>query len=115
MLGKVTVIAVHRAKPGKEDALRQALLALCGPTREEKGCLNYDLHVSADDPGPAGLPRELDHQGGSGQPPCLAPHRRLPRRGWRIAGRTTQHHALERGEGLRVACPSGGTQLTLPS
>ena len=51
MLGKVTVIAFHRAKPGKEDALRQALLALCGPTRKEQGCLNYDLHVSADDPG----------------------------------------------------------------
>jgi quinol monooxygenase YgiN len=50
MLGKVTVIAFHRAKPGKEDALRQALLALCGPTRKEQGCLNYDLHVSADDP-----------------------------------------------------------------
>ena len=51
MLGKVTVIAFHRAKPGKEDALRKALLALCGPTRKEQGCLNYDLHVSVDDPG----------------------------------------------------------------
>lgn len=51
MLGKVTVIAFHRAQPGKEDALREALLALCGPTRAEKGCINYDLHVSADDPG----------------------------------------------------------------
>ncbi|MDJ0513194.1 MAG: putative quinol monooxygenase [Methyloceanibacter sp.] len=51
MLGKVTVIAFHRAKSGKEDALREALLALCGPTREEQGCINYDLHVSAEDPG----------------------------------------------------------------
>lgn len=48
---KVTVIAFHRAKPGKEHALREALLALCGPTRAEKGCINYDLHVSAEDPG----------------------------------------------------------------
>ena len=51
MLGKVTVIAFHRAKPGKERTLREALLALCEPTRAEKGCINYDLHVSADDPG----------------------------------------------------------------
>ncbi len=50
MLGKVTVIAFHRAKQGKEDDLRAALLALCDPTRAEKGCINYDLHVSADDP-----------------------------------------------------------------
>ena len=48
MLGKVTVIAFHRAKPGKEDDLREALLSLCDPTRAEKGCINYDLHVSAD-------------------------------------------------------------------
>jgi quinol monooxygenase YgiN len=51
MAGKVTVIAFHRAKPGKEQALRDALLAVCGPTRAEKGCLNYDLHVSPDDQG----------------------------------------------------------------
>jgi quinol monooxygenase YgiN len=50
MTGKVTVIAYHRAKPGKEQALREALLAVCAPTRGEKGCLNYDLHVSPDDP-----------------------------------------------------------------
>ena len=50
MLRKVTVIAFHRARPGKEDALRQALLSLCGPTREEQGCINNDLHISADDP-----------------------------------------------------------------
>ncbi len=51
MLGKVTVIAFHRARPGKEDVLREALLSLCGPTRQEQGCINYDLHISADDPG----------------------------------------------------------------
>lgn len=51
MEDKVTVIAFHRAKPGKEEALREALLSLCAPTRGEKGCINYDLHVSADDPG----------------------------------------------------------------
>ena len=51
MTGKITVIAYHRAKPGKERALREALLAVCAPTRGEQGCLNYDLHVSPDDPG----------------------------------------------------------------
>ena len=51
MTGKITVIAYHRAKPGKEQALREALLQVCAPTRGEKGCLNYDLHVSPADPG----------------------------------------------------------------
>ena len=51
MAGKITVIAYHRANPGKEQALREALLAVCAPTRAEKGCINYDLHVSHEDPG----------------------------------------------------------------
>jgi quinol monooxygenase YgiN len=51
MQGKVTVIAYHRARPGQEKALREALLAVCGPTRAEKGCLNYDLHDSPEEPG----------------------------------------------------------------
>jgi quinol monooxygenase YgiN len=50
MDGKVTVIAVMRAKSGKEAEVKQALLGLCGPTRAEKGCINYDLHQAADDP-----------------------------------------------------------------
>jgi quinol monooxygenase YgiN len=49
--GKVTVIAYHWAKPGKEGALREAILAVCAPTRAEKGCINCDLHVAPDDPG----------------------------------------------------------------
>jgi quinol monooxygenase YgiN len=51
MEGKVTVIAYHRAKPGKERALREALLAVRGPTLKERGCINYDLHESPDQPG----------------------------------------------------------------
>jgi quinol monooxygenase YgiN len=50
MDGKVTVIANMRAKPGREQEVKEALLGLCGPTRAEKGCLNYDLHQSPNDP-----------------------------------------------------------------
>jgi len=50
MNDKVTVIAHIRAKPGKERQVKEALLALCGPTRAEKGCINYDLHQSREDP-----------------------------------------------------------------
>lgn len=50
MNGKVTVIAKIRAKPGMEEEVRKSLLGLCGPTRAEKGCINYDLHQSPDDP-----------------------------------------------------------------
>lgn len=48
---KVTVMALLRAKPGKEEAAKQGLLALIDATRKEAGCINYDLHQSVDTPG----------------------------------------------------------------
>jgi quinol monooxygenase YgiN len=48
--GLVTVVAVMRAKPGKEADLRAAALALIEPTRQEKGCVQYDLHAHLTDP-----------------------------------------------------------------
>ena len=47
----ITVIAIFRAKPGKEAELKKALLTLITPTRKETGCINYDLHESPEDPG----------------------------------------------------------------
>ena len=46
----LTVVAEMQAKPGKEDALRRAVLALIEPTRREDGCVQYDLHVHSSDP-----------------------------------------------------------------
>lgn len=46
----VTVVATFHARPGKESELRAALIGLVAPTRKEAGCVNYDLHVAADDP-----------------------------------------------------------------
>jgi quinol monooxygenase YgiN len=46
----LTVVAEMQAKPGKEDALRRAVLALIEPTRQEDGCVQYDLHVHTSDP-----------------------------------------------------------------
>jgi quinol monooxygenase YgiN len=48
---EVTVFAEIVAKPGREEALQQELLALVKKTREEKGCIQYDLHVSVSEPG----------------------------------------------------------------
>lgn len=45
---KVTVVARIKAKPGKEQQVRQELTKLLAPTRAEPGCLNYDLHVALD-------------------------------------------------------------------
>ena len=44
-------IAVLKAKPGKEQALRQGLLALVEPTRTESGNLDYVLFELRDEPG----------------------------------------------------------------
>lgn len=46
-----TVIATFQAQPGKEAELQQALASLVAPTRQEAGCLNYDLHVLPAVPG----------------------------------------------------------------
>jgi len=42
---------MFQARPGKETELRKVLTALVAPTRKEKGCLNYDVHVAVDDAG----------------------------------------------------------------
>ena len=46
----LTVIANMRAKPGKEQQLREALQALVEPTTKEAGYVNYDLHQGVEDP-----------------------------------------------------------------
>ena len=46
----VTVIATFQARPGREADLKNALTSLVAPTRQEAGCLNYDLHVLPEDP-----------------------------------------------------------------
>ncbi len=46
---QVTVVAQIRAKDGMEEQVKQELMGLVGPTRSEKGCINYDLHQSTED------------------------------------------------------------------
>jgi len=46
----VTVVATFQAKPGQEAELKKTLLSLVAPTRQESGCINYDLHQSPEDP-----------------------------------------------------------------
>ena len=45
------MVAVLVAKDGQEDVVRQALAALVAPTRDEEGCLAYELFESAAAPG----------------------------------------------------------------
>lgn len=47
---RVGVVASFLAKPGKEEALRAKLLAMIAPTRAEKGCVSYDVHVDQANP-----------------------------------------------------------------
>ena len=47
---KVTNIAFIRAKSGQSEELGRRLLTLVAPSRQEAGCINYDLHRSDVDP-----------------------------------------------------------------
>ena len=46
----IRVVAHFKPKPGKLEEARQLLLGFTAPTREEKGCVLYDLHENPDDP-----------------------------------------------------------------
>jgi len=46
----VSLVVTFQARPGKEAELRKVLTGLLAPTRKESGCINYDLHIAADDP-----------------------------------------------------------------
>jgi quinol monooxygenase YgiN len=46
----VKLIARLSAKPGQEDVLTNALRELAAPSREEAGCLLYDVCVVRDEP-----------------------------------------------------------------
>ena len=46
----LTVVASMRARAGKEQELRQLLEGLIQPTKQESGCVTYDLHQGSTDP-----------------------------------------------------------------
>ncbi|MEH3075967.1 MAG: putative quinol monooxygenase [Quadrisphaera sp.] len=45
----LTVVATMRARAGKEEELRDALVSLVEPTSHEAGYVNYDLHQNLED------------------------------------------------------------------
>lgn len=45
----ITNLAFFRAKPGQTELLGKALTDLVEPTRQEAGCISYDLHQSLED------------------------------------------------------------------
>ncbi len=49
-MSQIAVVAVVKAKAGREDALGEALSALVEPSRKDEGCIKYDLHRNADEP-----------------------------------------------------------------
>lgn len=58
----INVVAVITAKPGSEDVVREALKGLVDPTRDEAGCIVYDLSESAVAPGTFITVEEWDGQ-----------------------------------------------------
>ena len=48
-MNKIAVVAMLKAKPGKEEALGKTLGKLVSPSRKDDGCISYDLHRSSDD------------------------------------------------------------------
>lgn len=46
----LTLAVTFQARPGREADLRALLTGMLAPTRQEAGCLNYDLHSMPDDP-----------------------------------------------------------------
>lgn len=49
-MSEIAVVAISVAKPGYEEQLRKAAEGIVGPTREEQGALQYDLHRDVQEP-----------------------------------------------------------------
>ncbi|KXU91267.1 antibiotic biosynthesis monooxygenase [Paraburkholderia monticola] len=49
-MAEIAVVAISVAKPGYEEQLREALEGIVGPTRNEAGALQYDLHRDVQEP-----------------------------------------------------------------
>ncbi|MBC8745687.1 quinol monooxygenase YgiN [Paraburkholderia sp. WC7.3g] len=49
-MAEIAVVAISVAKPGHEELLREALEGIVGPTRNEQGVLQYDLHRDVQEP-----------------------------------------------------------------
>jgi len=47
----LTIVADVQAVAGKEEFLQAELLKLIEPTRQETGCIQYDLHVDSKNSG----------------------------------------------------------------
>ena len=45
----MTVVVRIKAKPGMVPLVKQELLDLLAPTRDEDGCINYDMHQAVAD------------------------------------------------------------------
>lgn len=56
----IHVIAVITAKPGQRDRILQAFKANVPAVRAERGCIEYQATVDADDAGPAQAPFGAD-------------------------------------------------------
>ncbi len=47
---RISVVARLRARAGMEEQVKQELMGLVAPSRKDKGCMNYALHQSVEDP-----------------------------------------------------------------
>lgn len=47
----IEILAVFKAKPGKEEQLRKATLDVVEPTRREAGCIRFDVSEDLENPG----------------------------------------------------------------
>ncbi|WP_445488708.1 putative quinol monooxygenase [Niallia sp. 03133] len=48
---EITLTAIIRAQPGKEKKLQKLLKNLVEPSRNEKGCISYELNESLEENG----------------------------------------------------------------
>jgi quinol monooxygenase YgiN len=49
-MSKLTIVANIKAHADKTELVKTELLKLIGITREEAGCINYDLHQDTENP-----------------------------------------------------------------
>lgn len=49
-MANINLVARLKVRDGSEEAVISAAMAIVGPSREEEGCVSYDVHQSIEDP-----------------------------------------------------------------
>lgn len=100
----ITVIVRIKARADSKERVRRELQELLAPTRQEQGCINYDMHVAKDDDALFLFHENWDSEGDLNRHPGRAARAALDRACGVAARRADGINALAQSRLTRDSC-----------